>query len=505
VNQARQTTDCKYTLPAKARVVMLVCGLAVSLLSFLMAGGLVQAAPVIGSASTVVRDVKGQLERDWRVVVIHDNVHQDEMIKTGAASAARLVFADRTDFMIGAESEVVLDKFVYDSTSNSGQLILRATKGLMKFRTGSMSSRSYRIDTPVATVGVRGTEFVIQVFEGGGSYIKVISGEVVVTDHRNRSLTVKPGETAIVFPESDARAAAGPSLISERDFVLSDQTREMISQIVFSESNTQTQLTTQGQRAASVLVSGNAIQLNGIANGGNSPIAINPVEPTPQVKTGASGPLQSVIPSPQVSVPRGLPGSFFNSGFDSGLSGWTFRGRGSADVIRDPVDPLNQVLRLTTGSPVSLEQVFEPLKEPFTIKFLRRFLSDMGQLCAYIEPVDGSENEPDDADLTSDPICGSDALAVFTSNGAENALTEVSFDVLDEALYGLDELLLRLVFNAENGGVQVLLDDLTIVPYVEDETGSTEISLPPSVAFMAGVLAVAGLAARRRRRRSVRS
>lgn len=64
---------------------------------------------------------------------------------------------------------MVLDKFIYDASSNSGQLVLKATKGLMKFRTGSMSSRSYRIDTPAATMGLRGTEFVIHVYEGGGT------------------------------------------------------------------------------------------------------------------------------------------------------------------------------------------------------------------------------------------------------------------------------------------------------------------------------------------------
>lgn len=476
---------------------MLVCVLAVALFSFFIPGAPVQAAPVIGSASTVVRDVKGQLERNWREVVIHDDVHQDELIKTGSASAARLVFADHTDFMIGAESEVVLDKFIYDANSNSGQLILRATKGLMKFRTGSMSSRSYRIDTPVATVGVRGTEFVIQVFEGGGSYIKVISGEVVVTDHRNKSLSVKAGETAMVFPESDARAAAGPRLIAAGDFALSDQTREMIAQIVFSESTTQTQLTTQGQQAASF--SGNAIHLSAIANGGNSPIAVNPVKPAPQTKTGSSGPLQSLVPSRQVFVPRGLPGSFFNSGFESGLSGWTFRGSGAAAVIPDPADPLNNVAQLTTGSPVSLEQTFEPLDEPFSIKFWRQFLSDKGELCVYVEPVAG---ESDGAKKDAEPACDSGALATFASVGAELAMQEVSIDVLDEALYGLDQLLLRLVFTAEEGGVQVLLDDLRTVPYVEGEPGSTEIPLAPSIAFTAGTFIVAGLAARRRRRRS---
>lgn len=479
---------------------MLVCVLAVALFSFLMAGAPVQAAPVIGSASTVVRDVKGQLERNWREVVIHDDVHQDELIKTGSASAARLVFADRTDFMIGAESEVVLDKFIYDATSNSGQLVLRATKGLMKFRTGSMSSRSYRIDTPVATVGVRGTEFVLQVFEGGGSYIKVISGEVVVTDHRNKSLSVKAGETAIVFPESDARAAAGPRLIAAGDFALSDQTREMIAQIVFSESTTQTQLTTQGQQAASF--SGNTIQLSAIANGGNSPIAVNPVKPAPQIKTGSSGSLQSLVPSRQVFVPRGLPGSFFNSGFDSGLSGWTFRGSGSVAVIPDPADSLNNVAQLTTGSPVSLEQTFEPLDEPFSIKFWRRFLSDKGVLCVYVEPVEGDAGESVSAKNDPEPACDSGALAAFASVGAELTMQEVSIDVLDEALYGLDQLLLRLVFTAEEGGVQVLLDDLTTVPYVEGEPGSTEVPLAPSIVFVAGTFIVAGLAARRRRRRS---
>jgi hypothetical protein len=147
------------------------------------------AAPIIGSASTIVRDVHGMLASKWRTVIIDDSVHQDEVIRTGDSSAARLIFADRTDFMVGAKSEVTLDKFIYDPGSNSGQLLIRATKGLMKFRTGRMASRSYKLITPVATIGVRGTEFVVRVAEDGTTTVQVLSGEVIVVDNKGKTVS----------------------------------------------------------------------------------------------------------------------------------------------------------------------------------------------------------------------------------------------------------------------------------------------------------------------------
>lgn len=442
-----------------------------------------QAAPVIGSATTVVRDVQGRLEQNWRVVVIDDSVHQDELIRTGTGSAARLIFADRTDFMIGSDSNVVLDKFIYDATSNSGQLVLRATKGLMKFRTGTMTSRSYRLNTPVATVGVRGTEFVVQVFEGGGTSIKVISGEVFVTDNHENSLSVKPGETAMVFPDTDPRAAGGPVLIGQGDFVLNNETREMISQIVFSETVNKTQLAATGKQTPAVTVNGNAVSLSGIAGQINPPISVRPVRQPQAGQYISPQPLlaYSAVPVPSVlPVPRGLPGSLFNGGFDSGLSGWTVRGQGSASVITDPTDSQNRVLELVSGSPVSIEQEFDSMGEPFEIHLRRLFLDLAGSFQVLLD----------------DNVVGT-----FDAQPGEKDFTSVVVLVDDPAIYGQPTIILKILFNAPLTGTRLLLDDLALVT-VQLEEKPTDVPAPPGIVFaVSGIAGLVWLSRRRRWRR----
>ncbi len=80
---------------------------------------------------------------------------------------------------MGPNSRVTLDKAVYDPSSKKGELVLRATTGAFRFVSGSGPKQGYKIDTPVGTIGVRGTiiEFAIRgqwltlSLTEGGTYI----------------------------------------------------------------------------------------------------------------------------------------------------------------------------------------------------------------------------------------------------------------------------------------------------------------------------------------------
>ena len=471
------------------------------------------AGPVIGTASTVVRDVKGQLAQSWRTVVIDDNVHQDELIKTGAGSAARLVFADRTDFMIGANSEVVLDKFIYDSQTNAGRLILRATKGLMKFRTGRMSSRSYRINTPVATVGVRGTEFVIQILTGGATYIKVIEGEVVVNDHRQVQKTVEPGQTVIVYPPLDHRAATGPVLMSNRDFSLNHDTREMISQVVFSESKTTTQITANAQQKTSVKVQGNTVQV--IDNSGNQPVPVVSVKDPSGAPPAAHDPVVNKVqdlPSDPVvnSTPDPVSTERQCLAFDAtGSCQRNQLGEGIVEVVPNPAKLSEELTILTTGSPVAIEDFFKSLMKPFRFTFDDRFDTDGGTFCVYLEEAPGEDEagEETPSDLSAADkaklACEGEPLFVAVSTGAQTEYSTFSIDITDPALYLVDEFVLTRVLIDDESGKKISLTELDIEP-LDTEEKPADIPLPPAIVFMAMAVAGFGLAAQRKARRDSR-
>src|SRR3954470_19311434 len=135
----------------------------------------------IGSPVIIVNNVVGRLKtqepRELRVGV---DVFADETVKTAEKSVARIVFQDQTKLEIGASSEVVLDRFVYDPNRSSSEVAVSVAKGIARFTTGVLAHESYKINTPTATIGVRGTTLDLSADERG-TWVYVEVGSVTVT------------------------------------------------------------------------------------------------------------------------------------------------------------------------------------------------------------------------------------------------------------------------------------------------------------------------------------
>ena len=107
-------------------------------------------------------------------------VYLDELVRTGVTGSAELLLADRTNLTVAPTTEIRLDKFVYDPGGASGNVVVIATLGAFRFITGVQPHENYEIKTPVAMLGVRGTEFLALVQQNGAE-IQLNSGEVIVT------------------------------------------------------------------------------------------------------------------------------------------------------------------------------------------------------------------------------------------------------------------------------------------------------------------------------------
>jgi hypothetical protein len=124
------------------------------------------AAPVhanprdIGLTSAARNEVIVVSGTERRGLKIGDRVFQEQQIRTGADSAAQLLFLDETALTVGPNSQLVLDKAVFDPDKRVGELSVRAVTGAFRFISGSSPSGSYTIKTPSGTIGVRGTWFV---------------------------------------------------------------------------------------------------------------------------------------------------------------------------------------------------------------------------------------------------------------------------------------------------------------------------------------------------------
>jgi hypothetical protein len=170
----------------------------------LLLGGAVCALPAaaqvpdIGVAASVTNKVDASVGPQNRPVVIGDKVFQNEVIRTGANSKSQLLFLDETSLSIGPESEVTLDKFVYNG--QGGTVSLNATKGVFRFISGSLPKQAYEIKTPSATVGVRGTIIYIGVLADGTSIFYNGEGGFVLSTVFGNFSSSTPGEVIVIRP-----------------------------------------------------------------------------------------------------------------------------------------------------------------------------------------------------------------------------------------------------------------------------------------------------------------
>ena len=135
-------------------------------------------------------------------------VYLGDKVITGEDGSVRLKMIDDAVLDLRCFSIMVIEEYALNTTSRRS--ILNLLQGSLKKVTGQigkMSEDIYELKTPVASVGVRGTEYALRVFQskgcGGtidaddGLYLEVIKGLVDVHNEAGSGVFAK-GETAYV-------------------------------------------------------------------------------------------------------------------------------------------------------------------------------------------------------------------------------------------------------------------------------------------------------------------
>jgi hypothetical protein len=170
---------------------VLLCGLAAPPLA-------PSALAQVGVTSVAVGQPRGtppaQAERVLRVGL---DIFANERISTGATDRAHLVFLDGSAVTVGPNSDLVIDRFVYDPASRTGDLAMSATRGTFRFVGGAISKKSpVTMRTPAATVGIRGGIVTIAIGADGSVNATFIYGaEMTATNPLGSSTAIRPGST----------------------------------------------------------------------------------------------------------------------------------------------------------------------------------------------------------------------------------------------------------------------------------------------------------------------
>ncbi len=125
-----------------------------------------------------------------------NDVYSGETVTTPDAGGTVLQFHDNTLLRVGSSSTVVLDRFVYDPQSRTGDAAIKFTKGIFRFVTGDIKNKdNVKLTTPTATLTIRGTNFKL-VVNSDGTIVEVKSGHVEVhpCGNSNETRLVGPGE-----------------------------------------------------------------------------------------------------------------------------------------------------------------------------------------------------------------------------------------------------------------------------------------------------------------------
>lgn len=99
---------------------------------------------------------------------VGDSVYLGDVVSTGSDGRVGISFTDGTAFDLSPNARMVMNEFIYDPNSKSNSSLLSLTKGTFTFVAGKIAkSGDMKVNTPVATMGIRGTTPRVEIAEDG--------------------------------------------------------------------------------------------------------------------------------------------------------------------------------------------------------------------------------------------------------------------------------------------------------------------------------------------------
>jgi len=224
--------------------------LAVSMISL---PGLALAAAE-GTAVGVRPDALARIGASERILVVGADVSVGETVVTGPSGTVQLLFDDQTRLVVGPRSALQIETYLLAGTG-ADKFAVNALAGTFRFISGNSPKSAYSIDTPTASIAVRGTRFDLTV-GGGQNFVMLFDGAlrlchgtscVDLTDRCD--IGVAAGGNADLFTWTDAGRSGAVS-----NFPLPNIQSSFLSQ--FRVAGAQACLASPSQSPAGSLVTG---------------------------------------------------------------------------------------------------------------------------------------------------------------------------------------------------------------------------------------------------------
>ena len=150
-------------------------------------------------------------------------VRRTDVLRTGPDARLEITLLDETRLTLSADSEFSVERYDLGRQPGAGAVLLRLTKGAFRVATGRLENLRggpFEVATPLATIGIRGTDFwggylsveelSVLLISGKGVTIKNDAGtSEIVRPYEGvvvRSATTPPPEPSLWSPDRRARA-----------------------------------------------------------------------------------------------------------------------------------------------------------------------------------------------------------------------------------------------------------------------------------------------------------
>src|SRR6266851_2623823 len=125
-------------------------------------------AEAIGQIKTLSGDVSIVHNTVQSPAKAGDLLEKADTLMTGADGRVGLTFIDNSRFSLGPNSQIALEKFTFNPTTQDGEFVTKVDRGTLAVISGHIAHNApdaMKVKTRTTILGVRGTHFLVQVEE----------------------------------------------------------------------------------------------------------------------------------------------------------------------------------------------------------------------------------------------------------------------------------------------------------------------------------------------------
>lgn len=129
------------------------------------------------------------------------SLESKDTVATAKNSKVQLTFKDNTIITVGKESRFSVEEYLFDATPDSKAKfnMIRGTIRAMSGKIGKIAPEKFTVKTKTATIGIRGTDFIVRVLPSGEIAILCMQGSIIVRSADGLSTVIVPAGSFVTL------------------------------------------------------------------------------------------------------------------------------------------------------------------------------------------------------------------------------------------------------------------------------------------------------------------